>query len=166
MNTRYLWNYSTDHDPTNPMNLPGTPGKLHRTRAACVRAAKQFCLEERIEFADDMVAEIDVFGAYPMDLGLTTADLPRPTEMAAARANENRWRGNRILAEAGLPVRITIAEALALLREHTGIDYTYLRGVNGMVLSHVRPDGWSVETPCPSLALTVYRLTSCNVEIS
>jgi len=53
-----------------------------------------------------------------MDIGLTTDDVPTAAAYAAAADANDRWGRNRILAAAGLPVHVTVSEALSLLREH------------------------------------------------
>ena len=60
---------------------------------------------------------------------------------------------------------ITIDEAVKILSETDGVDYSYYRGINGMVLSHLRPDGYSVETPCGDLRTEIYQRTGRIVEV-
>ena len=62
--------------------------------------------------------------------------------------------------------RMTTVEATQILSDHDGVDYSYGRGINGMVLSWLRPDGYGVEQPCDSLPRAVYERTGRIIENS
>ena len=98
-------------------------------------------------------------------LGLTTDDLPSAEQVQRAKDTQKRWGENRERAERGEPVRLTTEEAVAICGDHDGVKYLYYRGINGMVLSHLRPDGYSVETPCGDLRMEIYQRIGQAVEI-
>lgn len=54
------WNYSTDHQPRHPYNW-GDVKNLYKSERAAARACKAWCKSERLDYDDDMVAEVTDF---------------------------------------------------------------------------------------------------------